>query len=46
MARAYLRAFEQFTGFGAEVEGDRSYRDPDELTAPLRVGSRADRVKA
>jgi hypothetical protein len=44
MAREYLRAFKQFTGFRTEDEGG-SYRHPDEIVSRRRVGGRADEVK-
>ena len=44
MAREYLRAFKQSTGFRTEDEGG-SYRHPDEIVSRRRVGGRADKVK-
>ena len=45
MARAYLDAFEEFTGFSAQNQLRRD-RDGDELATPGRVGGRPETVRA
>ena len=45
MAREYLRAFKQFTGFGADL-GQDADRGQREVTPRRRVGGQADKVRA